>query len=95
MLCPPPSIPPALLYNIEVPWGRRKIRGLCRERESDELSENLVGSAYLANLFLILESGINITLCLLIYGFFFQGLRSYYRLKRLKFYFISLHILRG
>ena len=26
---------------------------------------------------------------------FFQGLRSYYGLKRLKFYYISLHILRG
>ena len=26
---------------------------------------------------------------------FFQGLRSYYGLKRLKFYWISLHILRG
>ena len=26
---------------------------------------------------------------------FFQGLQSYYGLKRLKFYYISLHILRG
>ena len=26
---------------------------------------------------------------------FFQGLQSYYRLKRLKSYYISLHILRG
>ena len=26
---------------------------------------------------------------------FFQGLRSYYGLKRLRFYYISLHILRG
>ena len=42
-----------------------------------------------------LESGINVHLRLLIFGIFFQGLQSYYRLKRLKFYYISLHILRG
>ena len=37
-----------------------------------------------------LESGINIPLWI-----FFQGLQSYYRLKRIKFYYISFHILRG
>ena len=42
-----------------------------------------------------LESGISIPLRLLIFGIFFQGLRSYYGLKRLQLYYISLHILRG
>ena len=56
---PPPSIPTALLYNIEVPWGRRKVYKRTLQRESDELSENLVvGSAYLANRCPTLESGI-------------------------------------
>ena len=31
----------------------------------------------------------------IIFWNFFQGLLSYYRLKRLKFYYISLHIFRG
>ena len=49
----------ALLYNIEVPWGRRKVYKRTLQRESDELSENLVvGSAYLANRCPTLESGI-------------------------------------
>ena len=42
-----------------------------------------------------LESRINVPLQLLISGFIFQGLRSYYEFKRLKFYYISLYILRG
>ena len=40
------------------------------------------------------ESGINVTLRSLFLDFF-QGLRSYYGLKRLRFYYISLHILRA
>ena len=40
------------------------------------------------------ESGINVTLRSLFLDFF-QGLLSYYGLKRLRFYYISLHILRG
>ena len=59
MLCPPPSIPPALMYNKEVPWGRRKVYKRTLQRESDELSENLVvGSAHLANRCPTLESGL-------------------------------------
>ena len=41
-----------------------------------------------------LESGINIPLHLLSFGIFFRGLQSYYGLKSLKFYYISLLILR-
>ena len=43
-----------------------------------------------------LVSGINILTPMFIYFWnFFQGLRSHYGLKKLKFYYISLHILRG
>ena len=42
-----------------------------------------------------LESGINIPLRLLMYEKNLLGLRPYYGLKRLKFYYISLHILRS
>ena len=48
------------------------------------------------SIFLTLESEINVRTPMLInFWNFFQGLLSYYGLKRLKFYYISLHILGG
>ena len=41
------------------------------------------------------KSGKNAPLRLLIFGIFSKGLQSYYGLERLKFYYISLHILMG
>ena len=42
-----------------------------------------------------LESGIEVGPTVINFWNFFQELRSYYGLKILKFYYISLHILRG
>ena len=85
----------------KVDWPRllEAFQWTCWKRQSAPLQLAILYTVIQSWLFHLeistLESGINIPLRLLIFGIFFQGLWSYYGLKRLKFYYISLHILRG